>query len=263
MALPLSSPMSSRSLTFQLFLYHEHNICSASRTKSILYCLYYKNSKIFWEKRYIPPLQFVESAYFHSYNPGRTLVHEWQLQGLSITVLRLCPELFVDEFPYFLIGRMWCHCRMVYLPMSYLYGKRFVGPITSTIQSLRKELYTVPYHEIDWNKARNDCAKVGEKSSFFSPLSIIDLTFTFHTIVFFFSSFLELFFLLHLEISFSFLTFFYKLMYFSQEAQILQNSCCMQFNSYLYEYFKIFIRYITCPIAIPSIFLHGSALNCQ
>ncbi|XP_050290619.1 cycloartenol synthase-like [Quercus robur] len=48
---------------------------------------------------------------------------------------------------------------MVYLPMSYLYGKRFVGPITSTIRSLRKELYMVPYHEIDWNEARNLCAK--------------------------------------------------------------------------------------------------------
>ncbi|KAF5184269.1 Terpene cyclase/mutase family member [Thalictrum thalictroides] len=56
-------------------------------------------------------------------------------------------------------GRMWCHCRMVYLPMSYLYGKRFVGPITPTILSLRKELYNVPYHEINWNQARNLCAK--------------------------------------------------------------------------------------------------------
>ena len=51
---------------------------------------------------------------------------------------------------------------MVYLPMSYLYGKRFVGPITPTILSLRKELYNVPYHEIDWNEARNLCAKVGQ-----------------------------------------------------------------------------------------------------
>ncbi|KAG4126564.1 hypothetical protein ERO13_D10G164450v2 [Gossypium hirsutum] len=32
-------------------------------------------------------------------------------------------------------GRMWCHCRMVYLPMSFLYGKKFVGPITPTILS--------------------------------------------------------------------------------------------------------------------------------
>lgn len=53
---------------------------------------------------------------------------------------------------------------MVYLPMSYLYGKRFVGPITPTVLSLRKELFTVPYHEIDWNQARNECAKVGQLS---------------------------------------------------------------------------------------------------
>lgn len=58
---------------------------------------------------------------------------------------------------------MWCHCRMVYLPMSYLYGKRFVGPITPIVLSLRKELYTIPYHEIDWNRSRNTCAKVTYK----------------------------------------------------------------------------------------------------
>ncbi|KAM7480846.1 hypothetical protein LguiB_005429 [Lonicera macranthoides] len=56
-------------------------------------------------------------------------------------------------------GRMWCHTRMVYLPMSYLYGKRFVGPINSTVLSLRRELYTQPYDQIDWDLARNQCAK--------------------------------------------------------------------------------------------------------
>ncbi|KAL4614197.1 hypothetical protein ACB092_07G036700 [Castanea dentata] len=72
----------------------------------------------------------------------------------------LPPEIWL--LPYLLPvhpGRMWCHCRMVYLPMSYLYGKRFVGPITPTVLSLRKELYNVPYHEIDWNEARSLCAK--------------------------------------------------------------------------------------------------------
>ncbi|XP_047321404.1 cycloartenol Synthase [Impatiens glandulifera] len=72
----------------------------------------------------------------------------------------LPPEIWL--LPYivpFHPGRMWCHCRMVYLPMSYLYGKRFVCPITPTILALRKELYNIPYHEIDWNKARNECAK--------------------------------------------------------------------------------------------------------
>ncbi|XP_059456399.1 cycloartenol synthase-like [Corylus avellana] len=81
-------------------------------------------------------------------------VYEWSGNNPLPPEVWLCPYLLP-----FHPGRMWCHCRMVYLPMSYLYGKRFVGPITSTIQSLRKELYTGPYREIDWNKARNDCAK--------------------------------------------------------------------------------------------------------
>ncbi|KAH9292648.1 hypothetical protein KI387_042165 [Taxus chinensis] len=56
----------------------------------------------------------------------------------------LPPEIWL--LPYFLSihpGRMWCHCRMVYLPMSYFYGRRFVGPITKTVMCLRKELYTI------------------------------------------------------------------------------------------------------------------------
>ncbi|KAL4629201.1 hypothetical protein ACB092_05G290700 [Castanea dentata] len=98
---------------------------------------------------------------------GATAITSWGKMWLSVLGVYewsgnnpLPPEIWL--FPYLLPchpGRMWCHCRMVYLPMSYLYGKRFVGPITPTIRSLRKELYTVPYHEIDWNEARNLCAK--------------------------------------------------------------------------------------------------------
>ena len=107
------------------------------------------------------------------------MIHECQLSGLLIAVEWLFHQFLGFEFLCFLlIGRMWCHCRMVYLPMSYLYGKRFVGPITSTIRSLRKELYMVPYHEIDWNEARNLCAKIGKNYTFFSPLSFLHLTIT-------------------------------------------------------------------------------------
>ncbi|XP_038710034.1 cycloartenol synthase 2 [Tripterygium wilfordii] len=98
---------------------------------------------------------------------GATAITSWGKMWLSVLGVYewsgnnpLPPEIWL--LPYMLPvhpGRMWCHCRMVYLPMSYLYGKRFVGPITSTVLSLRKELYTVPYHEIDWNHARNLCAK--------------------------------------------------------------------------------------------------------
>nr|XP_029154262.1 probable oxidosqualene cyclase isoform X4 [Arachis hypogaea] len=81
-------------------------------------------------------------------------VYEWS--GMN----PIPPELWL--LPYFVPahpGRMWCHTRMVYLPMSYLYGRRFVGPINGIILSLRRELYTLPYHLIDWTQARNLCAK--------------------------------------------------------------------------------------------------------
>lgn len=43
--------------------------------------------------------------------------------------------------------------------MAYLYGKKFVGPLTPTIISLREDLYSIPYDQINWDKARDSCAK--------------------------------------------------------------------------------------------------------
>ncbi|OMO57895.1 Prenyltransferase/squalene oxidase [Corchorus olitorius] len=56
-------------------------------------------------------------------------------------------------------GKMLCYCRLIYMPMSYLYGKKFVGKITGLIEQLRQELYNQPYTEINWNAARNTVAK--------------------------------------------------------------------------------------------------------
>ena len=47
----------------------------------------------------------------------------------------------------------------VYLPMSYVYGARATGRITPLVEALRCELYTAPYDRLDWNRARNECAK--------------------------------------------------------------------------------------------------------
>ncbi|XP_021679033.2 cycloartenol synthase 2-like [Hevea brasiliensis] len=98
---------------------------------------------------------------------GIAYIPSWGKMWLSVLgVYEWCgnnplpPEIWL--LPYFFPihpGRLWCHCRMVYLPMSYLYGKGFVGPITALVLSLRKELYTLPYHRIDWDTARSLCAK--------------------------------------------------------------------------------------------------------
>ncbi|RYR07250.1 hypothetical protein Ahy_B05g074567 isoform B [Arachis hypogaea] len=56
-------------------------------------------------------------------------------------------------------GHIMSYCRLVYLPLSYVYGKKFVAPITDLIKSLREEMYIQPYDQINWNKARNTIAK--------------------------------------------------------------------------------------------------------
>ncbi|MEW5319594.1 MAG: hypothetical protein WDW38_010738 [Sanguina aurantia] len=56
-------------------------------------------------------------------------------------------------------GRFWCHCRLVYLPMSYVYGRQGTCKPTALTAALRTELFVEEYGSIDWNKARNLCAK--------------------------------------------------------------------------------------------------------
>lgn len=57
-------------------------------------------------------------------------------------------------------GTLLCYARLTFLPMSYLYGKRFVPPLTSLIIQLRQEIYIQPYNNIKWSPARHYCAKV-------------------------------------------------------------------------------------------------------
>lgn len=55
-------------------------------------------------------------------------------------------------------SRMWCHTRQVYLPMSYLYGRRCVGPETDLVRALREELLSRPYDLVDWPACRERVA---------------------------------------------------------------------------------------------------------
>ncbi|KAG0227300.1 Lanosterol synthase (Oxidosqualene--lanosterol cyclase) [Actinomortierella wolfii] len=71
------------------------------------------------------------------------------------------PELWL--LPYFMPvhpGRYWCHTRAVYIPMSYIYGRRATAEMTPLIQQLRQELYTQPYESIPWHAQRNNVCKV-------------------------------------------------------------------------------------------------------
>ncbi|XP_060671354.1 beta-amyrin synthase 1-like [Ziziphus jujuba] len=72
----------------------------------------------------------------------------------------LPPEFwFYQTLVPFHPSKMMCYTRLTFMPMSYLYGKRFVGPITPLIQQLREEIYNQPYNQIKWAKVRHCCAK--------------------------------------------------------------------------------------------------------
>ncbi|XP_047068540.1 achilleol B synthase-like [Lolium rigidum] len=81
-------------------------------------------------------------------------VYEWSGNHPIIPELWLVPD-FLPIHP----GRFWCFTRLVYISMAYLYGKKFVGPLTPTILSLREDLYSIPYEQINWDMARDSCAK--------------------------------------------------------------------------------------------------------
>ena len=46
-------------------------------------------------------------------------------------------------------GKLWCHCRQVYLPMAWLYGTRATVPPDPLLVALRGELYD-DYDAVDW-----------------------------------------------------------------------------------------------------------------
>lgn len=83
------------------------------------------------------------------------------------------PEMWLlpNWFPFH-PGRMWCHARMVYLPMGYLYGRRYVyenAEIDPIILSLRNdELYSESYQDIEWVKTRHMVAEMDN----YSPISL-------------------------------------------------------------------------------------------
>ncbi|XP_052156307.1 achilleol B synthase-like [Oryza glaberrima] len=81
-------------------------------------------------------------------------LYDWSGNNAIIPELWLVPH-FLPIHP----GRFWVFCRLIYMPMAYLYGKKFVGTITPTILQIREELYSVPYNEINWIIARDTCAK--------------------------------------------------------------------------------------------------------
>ncbi|XP_038575745.1 lanosterol synthase-like, partial [Micropterus salmoides] len=80
-------------------------------------------------------------------------VYSWE--GMNT----LLPEMWL--FPTWMPAHpstLWCHCRQVYLPMSYCYAVRLAAEEDSLVLSLRQELYVQDYATINWPDQRNNVA---------------------------------------------------------------------------------------------------------
>ncbi|GKZ96109.1 hypothetical protein CBS63078_1975 [Aspergillus niger] len=69
------------------------------------------------------------------------------------------PELWLlpDWIPFH-PWRWWVQCRVVYLPVSYLYANKVAIPLNPLIASLRQEIYTQSYESIHFEKHRDAVA---------------------------------------------------------------------------------------------------------
>ncbi len=101
---------------------------------------------------------------------GATLIPPWGKFYLSLLGVydregsdSLFPELWVlPRWLPFHPGRYWCHARMVALGMTYCYGHRITMPENALVRAIRKEIYTEPYGNINWKKARKSCHPTDE-----------------------------------------------------------------------------------------------------
>jgi squalene/oxidosqualene cyclase-like protein len=59
-------------------------------------------------------------------------------------------------------GKLWCHARMVYLPMAWLYGMKSTAPDDPLLAAIRSELYPAGYAHLDWAAHREVVAKADD-----------------------------------------------------------------------------------------------------
>lgn len=71
----------------------------------------------------------------------------------------ILPELWLlpDASPMH-PSRLYCHMRLIYLGLSYLYGTRFVAPSDAIVEALRAELYPSGYDLREFEAHRDDIA---------------------------------------------------------------------------------------------------------
>jgi len=90
-------------------------------------------------------------------------VYDWKGTNSIPAEMFLLPRWFP-----FHPGKLWCHARMVYLPMCYVFCTRFTPPDLEQdplLMALRRELYAESYDSIDFDAYRQTCAEIDEYSA--------------------------------------------------------------------------------------------------
>ena len=114
------------------------------------------------------PLTAKARQWLHSQPGGVKSIPTWGKFWLALIGLygyeginSIPPEIFLlpESLPFH-PSRYYCHTRLIYLGIAFLYGKRFVGNLPGSLRDdLRRELHGEPYAGIDFKAYRNSIAQ--------------------------------------------------------------------------------------------------------
>ncbi|MBV6622512.1 MAG: FAD-dependent monooxygenase [Rivularia sp. (in: Bacteria)] len=76
-------------------------------------------------------------------------VYDWRGVNPVLPEAWLLPK-WIPAHP----GNFYCHTRLIYMPMGFIYGRKFQVPVTPLIETLRSELYVSDYQQVNFSKAR-------------------------------------------------------------------------------------------------------------
>ncbi|MEA5622442.1 prenyltransferase/squalene oxidase repeat-containing protein [Nostoc sp. UHCC 0251] len=76
-------------------------------------------------------------------------LYEWRGVNAVLPEVWLFPKWF-PVHP----GNFYCHTRLIYMPMSFIYSRKFQAPLTPLIAELRSELYVSDYEKANFSATR-------------------------------------------------------------------------------------------------------------
>ncbi|KAF7587745.1 Lanosterol synthase (Oxidosqualene--lanosterol cyclase) [Aspergillus hancockii] len=82
-------------------------------------------------------------------------VCKWEIVNPAPPEAWLLPD-WVPVAPW----RWWVHIRQVFLPMSWIWSRRWTMPETEIVRALREELFVEPWESVDWAGNRNSIAEI-------------------------------------------------------------------------------------------------------